>query len=32
MVIEEETQTEVATPEKSRTLFEKFLEKVSTPQ
>lgn len=32
LVIEEETQTEVATPEKSRTLFEKFLEKVANPQ
>jgi len=32
LVIEEETKTEVATPEKSRTLFEKFLEKIGTPQ
>ncbi len=32
MVIEEETRTEVATPEKSRTLFERFLEKVAAPE
>lgn len=32
MVIEAETRTEVATPEKSRTLFEKLLEKVAAPE
>lgn len=31
-IIEEETKTESATPEKSKTLFEKFLEKMANPQ
>jgi len=31
-VIEEETKVESATPEKSKTLFERFLQKVSNPQ
>lgn len=31
-VIEQETQVETATPEKSKTLFEKFLQKMANPQ
>ncbi len=32
VVIEEETQAEAATPEKSKTLFEAFIKKLSNPQ
>jgi len=32
VVIEEETQTETVTPEKSKTLFEAFIKKLSNPQ
>jgi len=32
VVIEEETQTETVTPEKSKTLFETFIKKLSNPQ